>query len=233
MRLKTTLAGLLIAFLLDIHGFSQVSNRNGTNPQIQAILNKTTLYINNDYAKIEGDPFVDKEFQKGILQFKNSVVVSDIPIRLNHYTDQIEFKENNKILGLANPEDIIQAQFGTHTFIYSEFKVGNKNKDGYFEVLANGKVKLLCRRESIVKREQIPASDYSGGNFRDYFRTTKEYYLKKGDEPAHKIMKSQKSVFKFLPEKETELKIYIKSQHLRINKDKDLIKLINYYNSIS
>ena len=233
MKIKTALAGLLIALLFGAPGLAQVFNHNGTNPKFQEMFHKTTLYINNDYANIEGNPFVDKEFQTGTLQFKDSIVVSDILLRLNHYSDQIEFRENNQILGLGNPEDLVQVQFGAHTFIYSDYKEGNKNKNGYFEVLANGNVKLLYRRESIVKREQVPASNYSGGNFKDYFRTAREYYLKTGAEPAHKIIKSQKSVFKFLPEKETELKKYIKTQHLRINKDKDLIKLINYYNSIS
>ena len=90
----------------------------------------------------------------------------------------------------------------------------------------------MYRRESIIKREQLPPSEMSGGNYRDYFRTTEDYYLLIASDPAKKIIKSQKSVLKTLADQETELKKYIKENGLKIKHEENLIKLINYYNML-
>jgi len=211
---------------------AQVYSSPNTNPKIVDMLHRSAIVENEDYVKVTGDPYVDKNFQTGTIVFNDSTVVNEIPLRLNTYTDNIEFKKNDSILALANPRIIDHISFGYRNFIFSTYKEGVFTKQGYFEVLADGNTKLLLHRESIIKREQLPASNYEGGNYRDYFRKSESYYLKKGDAIAVKISRTKKSILKALGDHTAELEKFIKENHLRLSKTDALIDLIYYYNSL-
>ncbi len=224
--IKRTYILAFIMLLSNLNSYSQV------NARINSMTTKSSLYVDNPYEEVEGNPYVEEEFMEGVVVFKDSSKISKVFLRLNHNTDQIEFKEGDEILGFTKPEDLALASFGNRSFIYNRYHIGKKIQSGYFEVLASGYCKLLFRRESIIKREQVPPSEMSGGNYRDYFRTTEEYYLLLGAEPAKKVIKSQKSVLKALAEEESSLKKYIADEGLKVKNDEDLVKLINYYNDL-
>lgn len=223
---KTILILVYLIFQTTFVSFSQV------NARLNSMTTRTSLYVDNPYEKVEGNPYVEKEFQKGEVVFKDSSKISGVLMRLNHNTDQIEFMEKDEILGFSKPEELARASFGNRNFTYERYNLGKKILYGYFEVLVNGYCKLLYRRESIIKREQLPPSEMSGGNYRDYFRTTEDYYLLIDSEPAKKIIKSQKSVLKTLADQETELKKYIKENGLKIKHEENLVEVINYYNKL-
>lgn len=212
--------------------FSNLISYSQVNARINSMTSKTSLYVDNPYEEVEGNPYVKEEFMEGVIVFKDSSKISEVFLRYNHNTDQIEFKEGDEIRGFSKPGDLELASFGNRNFIYNRYYIGKKIQLGYFEVLAFGYCKLLFRRESIIKREQLSPSETSGGNYRDYFRTTEEYYLLLGAEPAKKVIKSKKSILKALAEEESNLKKYITNEGLKVKNDEDLIKLINYYNDL-
>ena len=211
---------------INLGSFSQV------NARLNSMTRTSSLYVDNPYEEVEGNPYFEKEFQAGKMVFKDSSEISGVLLRLNHNTDQIEFMEGDDIKGFSKPQDLAFANFGNRNFIYTSYLMGKKVEYGYFEVLANGYCKFLYRRESIIKREQLPPSEMSGGNYRDYFRTTEEYYLLLASEPAKKIMKSKKNVLKTIDDKELELNKYITEKGLKLKQEEDLTELINYYNRL-
>ncbi len=227
-----------ILFFVFLAGFPAVSSGQiysspNTNPKIVEMMHRSLITEKDAYINVEGNPFVDKDFEKGIILFKDSTRAGDVPLRLNTYTDNIEFEINDTIKVLTSPEVIDNISFGHREFIYSRYKEGAFYKNGYFEVLAKGNCQLLLRRESIIKREQLPASNYEGGNYRNYFRTAKIYFIKKDDRPAVKISKSKKSILNALGDHKSELEKYIKTNHLKLSKEDAIIDLIYYYNSLS
>ena len=212
--------------------FGQIYSTPNTNPQIINMIHRSLVIEKDAYIKVEGDPFVDKDFEKGTIIFKDSTRASDIPLRLDTYTDNLQLKINDTIKVLSPPDIIDHANFGHREFIYSRFKEGAFYKNGYFEVLAQGNCKLLLRRESVIRREQLPASNFGGGNYRDYFRTTNTYFIKKDDDPAVKISRSKKSILTVLGDHKSDLEKYIRDNHLKLSKEDALIDLIYYYNSL-
>ena len=212
---------------------AQIYSGGSINPKVVDMIRRGLVTEREAYLNVVGDPFVDKEFTEGDIIFKDSTKVTHVPMRLNTYSDQIEFKYNDTIKRFTQPEMIDYVTFGHRSFMYSPYKEGLLNKKGYFEILAWGNCKLLFRRESIIKREQLPASDFEGGNFRDYFRTTEEYYIKKDDNPAVKHTRTKKGVTKALGDHEKELLDYISKHRTKLKKEDDLIDLIYYYNSLS
>lgn len=225
MNKRILILGYLI-LTINLVSFSQV------NARLNSMIRNSSLYVDNPYEKVVGNPYIEKEFLEGKMVFKDSSEISEVLLRLNHNTDQIEFMEGDEIRGFSKPQDLEFANFGNRSFIYVRYFLSKKVMYGYFEVLANGYCKLLYRRESIIKREQLPPSEMSGGNYRDYFRTTEDYYLLVASEPAKKIVKSKKSVLKTINNQETELNKYIIENGLKLKQEESLIKLINYYNSL-
>ena len=223
---------LITVILSGMPLMAQVYTGGALNPRIQDMMRRGLVTEREAYLNVVGDPFISKEFDEGIIVFKDSTRATDVPMRLNTYTDQIEFMYHDTIKRFTQPEIIEYVTFGHRSFMFSPYKEGLLNKKGYFEILAWGNCKLLFRRESIIKREQLPASDYEGGNFRAYFRTTEEYYLKKGGEPAEKLSRTKKGILKALSDKKQEISEYMAKNKVRPKKEEDLIDLIYYYNSL-
>lgn len=224
----------LLAFLFTIpkNSFTQINASTGMSSRMQSLLRTTSLYTTNPYENVYGNPFVDEEFQDGEILFKDSSIVKEIALRLNHNNDQIEFKQDGKILAIDNPEDMISFSFGNHLFYYEKYLSGKKILSGYFEVIVAGKTNLFYRRNSIIKREKLPPSEMSGGNYRDYFRTVENYYIKQEGKPAFLVYKTRKSILKALSDKKAELEKYIDQSNLKIKKEGQLKDLIEYYNSL-
>lgn len=188
----------------------------------------------NPYGEIEGNPYYPgQEFKSGTIYHRDSTKTTNVPMRLNHFIDQIEFKHGENIMMLIKPDEIDRMEFGHLIFLYSEFVpyIG-KPDAGFFEVMARGYCKLLYRRSSEIKRENLPVSDFSGGNYRDYFRITEEYYIKKGDEPAQFVRKSKRKILKVLSDYTNELEDYINKNNLTFKSDEEIIDLIYYYNAL-
>ena len=224
----------LLIFLLAFtqNSLSQISSSTGMSSRMQSLLRTTSLYTTNPYENVYGNPYVDEEFQKGELLFKDSSVYKVTGLRLNHSNDQIEFQQDGQILAIPNPEDLISVSFGDHLFYYEKYRQGKKILSSYFEVLVPGKTSLYYLRASIIKREKLPPSEMSGGNYRDYFRTVEDYYIKKEGEPAFLVNNTKKSILKALSDKQPELEEYIEQGKLKIKKEGHLKDLIEYYNSL-
>ncbi len=230
---KTILISVFFFFGLAWIMQAQIYSSPNSNPQLIQMMHRSLVVEKEAYLHVYGNPFVDKDFEKGEIIFKDSSRVKNVPLRLNTYTDNIEFTYNDTIKVISSPDIINYVKFGNRKFIYSRYKEGAFYKNGFFEILADGNTRLLLHRETIIKREQLPPSDYEGGNFRDYFRTAQTYYIKNGVNPSKRISKSKKSVLKALGDHRKELEKYIKGNHLKMSKEDALIDLVYYYNSLS
>ena len=212
--------------------YSQISTSKSVNVNLDEMMRGSMLIGPDRYVNVKGDPFITEEFQVGEVIHLDSTITRDVPMRLNHHTDEIEFKMDGKILVFAMPRKINYVTFGHRSFSFFDFVQQKKTSAGYFEVLAWGDCKLLLRRNTIIKREELPPSDLSGGNFKDYFRTIEEYYLKKGGKSATQIQRSKKSILKTLGDHQDELENFIEENKLKLKSEEDMIDLIYFYNTI-
>lgn len=213
---------------------SQIYSGTRNNPQLTQYMRRSMIEGVNLYRGIEGSPYYPgPEFNSGVIFHKDSTKTINVSMRLNHFIDEIEFKHGENIMMFVKPDEIDHLEFGHMTFIYSEFDpLIGKPDAGFFEVMAKGYCKLLYRRTSEIKRENLPVSNFSGGNYRDYFRISEEYYLKKGDEPAKNIRKSKRKILKTLADHTKELEAYIDKNGLTLKTDEEIIDLIYYYNAL-
>jgi hypothetical protein len=100
-----------------------------------------------------------------------------------------------------------------------------------FEVLYENTLTLLCR-ESIVQ-ENIPQFNYYyGSRYSSRLRLVYEYYFL--DKEGEIIMYTQKKedLYTILSKTQGDLEQYIKKNSLRYDRQRDLVRITAYYNSL-
>lgn len=221
-----------IFLLTGISGQAQLVSPRSSNIQFDNLLSRGSVINPIYYENIDGSPYLNQEFMPGDLSMKNGMIYENIGFRYNIYTDQIEFKQDKEILSFSQPQDLDRVKFGNATFVYGRMFSKNKPIQGYFQLLADGYARLLVRRSLEIKSEKLPASEFGGGNYRDYFRLAEDYFISKDGKNLVPIRKSEKSILKALGEKQGELKQFLSESSLNLKNDIDLGELVFYFNQL-
>ncbi|HAF28332.1 MAG TPA: hypothetical protein DCG75_04715 [Bacteroidales bacterium] len=171
--------------------------------------------------------FLNEDWQGGLIQLKDDRNVNGYLYRYNIFTDQIELRT------VVDPSPVEIISIGVQKFIHSDFLVNEESiSSGYFELIVNGDCKLLLRRYIRSNEQDYRVSKILGSSSAAPASTVmKEYYIKKGTEPAVLIDKSKETLLNYLSDKESFKEFLDKKFLLFINENK-LIELINYYNKI-
>lgn len=198
----------------------------------QSLRDQNSITSVSKYGDLQGSPYFNPNWMQGDVKFKNGSTATQMII-YDQIKDYLFAKGKVDELGQFDTpvaEFTIPAEDGTLTH-FSSFSANGKFPDNaFFQVLSNGKVKLLKRNlksiseskgelgTAITKREVVDNIDY--------------FLLIDGK--TVKIKKDKKSVLQALSSsnKLMELDNYIANNNLNLKKDPDLIKLIAYYNTL-
>ncbi|MCX6269726.1 MAG: hypothetical protein NTU44_00620 [Bacteroidetes bacterium] len=233
MLQKTLLHSLLLFFLFSCGLFSQTRSiwLNGS-PQLMNISYNPSQ---NAAAKVEGSPFLTDQFQPGQLVFKeNNEVVKDLAFRLDLATGFMQFIFRGDTFVISNPNKIAEITYGSRRFYYLIGFIGKDSPSpGFFELLTDGKVQLMMlRRKAPFKDEYVKSYMGGGGSGRYYYSYQEDLYLRKGDDVPRKLVKRKRVLLKMLPDKQPEIKEFMKSNRLSARKIADIKKIIDFYNSL-
>jgi len=164
----------------------------------------------------------------GTVQLVDGSVLESMRLRYNMYSQQMQFIEDGDTAAFAKPKELESINIGEYKFIYSAYLRNNESKEGYFEVLTEGKCQLLFHRE--ITYHLI--DDLDDGIIDDSYILEHTYYLKKEEKPAVRIHMDRKSVLSAFCDNQEKVKEYIKNNKIRFNNQEDMISVVNYYNSL-
>ena len=100
-----------------------------------------------------------------------------------------------------------------------------------FEVLYENTLTLLCR-EAIVQ-ENIPQFNYYyGSRYSTRLRLVYEYYFLDKDGEIIKYTQKKEDLYAIFTKNQSELEKYIKKNSLRYDRQRDLVRITAYYNSL-
>ena len=181
---------------------------------------------------IEGSPYLSDAYQKGSVITTGNITYVKIPLRYNIYSDNFEFKiKEHQVLELANPDIVKEIKMGENTYIRLPYitKYGNR-KFGFFIRLNKGKAKALKHYDI----RYIPAKQ--PGAYQDAeparFGGKQDFlYVHFGSKPAVRVIRKN-DLLDALPAHREAIARFIKKEHLKVRKEGDLVKVINYYNSL-
>lgn len=184
-----------------------------------------------DATNIEGSPYLDDTFAKGYLITTDSILYSDVYLRYNNYKDVMEFRKDDKAYEISSQFPILTISFNEKIFERKLFQSNEQVKLGYFELLSEGRTKLYIKRDIILK-EAKPAAGYQSAKQPVFKEISPLFFLQKNNEKILHAFKNKKELSELLSDKKDEIKNFIKLNKTNLDNERDLSKLINYYNSI-
>ncbi len=198
---------------------------------IEIIDGVTTLrYTKHDHM-IKGSPYLNQEFLFGVMSTVEAVNIEGLKYRYDIYSDEMQFILKDDTASITKPLTLKYIEIGPQKFIYDVYRTGeNTVAAGYFEVIEQGMLTGLLRREMELERDVYVQNYGGGGGTKDfYYKEKKTYYLKYGKDVARKIT-SKKSFLETIPDYNDQIKAYMKSEKISLRKPEELQQVISYFN---
>jgi len=106
-----------------------------------------------------------------------------------------------------------------------------RQKAGFIEELVQGKFKLYCSKKIVITSANYNIALDVGDRDGKVLKKN-EFYLKTPNGRIIKITRKKKLLYNSLGDHGAQIKEYMKKRHLKCGKREDLIKIINYCNSL-
>jgi hypothetical protein len=232
---------ILISCLNISYSQGQLNNQNRFSSDLNGVQNfvesgvvSTKIGVEN--PNIKGSPYITTKF----IPAKISIFTNQIySVKYNGFLDEFEVQgEDNEIYAINKNEskDLIITIINTKKK-YQVFDYFNNDKDldiGYFIHLnnQNSEIKLLKKEKIIFIKEKLSSTGYDKAQPAEYKRSKDKYYLKIRDFEAILLPSNKKKLIKLFLDSEMEILNFIKTEKIKLNKETDLVKLINYLNLI-
>jgi hypothetical protein len=182
------------------------------------------------YENVEGSPYLLDNWSKGKVKVENGREYEGLDLKYDQVEDMLLYKnEKGETFKFAEPVVAFTIMDGA---AQREFRngfppAGTATKDSFYEVLANGGATLLKRSAKVVRQEKT----YNSATVNKSIQPIEVYYIAKNN-VLERVKKDQDSILEALGDKKEQLRKFIKENRLYLRDASDLIKLVNYYNSI-
>lgn len=151
--------------------------------------------------------------------------------RYNILNGGIEMQYEDQVRTIY-PEQIKIARIGKNTILpLRSNEVEELESDiTYFELLSNGKIKLLsrpfCRAVADDGNSLLPQVTAEKS-----YKIEEDFYYAQGN-TIKRLRSSRKKVLELFGAHSETMEVYLKDNHLRLNKQEDLMQLFDYYNGL-
>lgn len=223
---------IALSFLLIGSGFIYAQNRTIQLETDFFVNSMDRNYVAPDFVdKYDGSPYNSTTFLLGNIYINNELTKSDVAMRYNIYSDEMQVKEtlqseDKDITALIKSPDI-SVTILKDKFIYVP-KGKGLEKGGYFQVETNGKTYSLYKK---LGKEYFEASKAKTSFERDVpakFEDRITYYIHFSNGGMVFLPKSKKKRYKAFGESEAMVKAYAKERKLDITNEEDLKRVIVY-----
>ena len=231
MKNMNTLYYVLVALLTSSIAIAQPAFQES--PAQEYISNRTVDLMDdtNDYT---GSPYHNKEFLKGSILVNEKIVALNQDIRYNVTKEEFEILDPNnkesKIVKTIIRDKDISLKIDDISYEYiSDSKNGLR---GYFIPLFKGEKNALFKK---ITKKYLPAQkayNSMASNVKAMYREKELLYLVNGDGVFTELSTSKSKKIKAFGDLKKDVKNYTKEKKLNINKEKDLIQVVSYIDSL-
>lgn len=187
------------------------------------------------FKNLKGSPYANEEFLLGKIYNGEELAFDNIYLRYNALSDEIEIRNSEKNDKLKygaiskNTEEIIKIY--NQVYVYVPFENSNENGN-YFEILSEQNTFDLYKKTTVKFYPPVDAITSYDKSKPAEFKQTNTYYLvdKKGS--FYELPSKKNKILKVLSKENKKVKDFAKNNHLNLDEDKDLIRLVAYYNTL-
>jgi len=231
--LLTTYIGAQVGIQAGQHAF--VLNTMNLEPyQVDIIDGIATMRYSNAAASILGSPYLTNEFEEGTMTTLDGTVIPGLMYRYDIYGDRMQFIINGDTAIINKPLALRSLELGNRKFVYEVFLVDEgKVATGYFEVIEENEYMTVLFRRAIELEQDIYVSNYGGGGGTKEFKmkNVNSYFVKPIDSAALRV-RNKKDFLNTLSDHQDHVKQYMKDHKISVKKEKDLMEVAKYYNSL-
>lgn len=189
-------------------------------------------YANVKFARVvKGSPFFIDRWNNGYISTHEGRKLRDITLRLNladhqlHYLkDGVEYVTDQRL-----KEVLIDDEQTGKLFVFrSGFpEVPHGTTKTFYQALAEGEVILLKQIRKII----IESTPFGSATTQQVIKNAETFYIfKKG--AMIRIKNDKKDIINTLNDKKEQLETFIQQNHITFKTEEDLVKLVNYYNTL-
>ncbi len=221
----------LLFLVVGLHVFSQVRTAyDFENFAPYGVVNSfADLNKELTYDDVQGSPYLDREFVPGLIILPNGSSFKDVPLRYNIYTDNMEFNTQKRgVMEIVEPSRYEWFKIGENDFKYLMYAVGNRTENGFFQVLADGDAMLL-KKHRVSFRAAEPVKAFKDPVPPQFVLMSPDMYLSVNGQPAEKAANAKKTM-ELLEQVKPGISSWVKSEKLKLNKEEDLLKAVQYCN---
>lgn len=183
---------------------------------------------NYNVDDIEGSMFFYDKWSVGDVTNADGTVLKNVRLKYSVYGDQLIFAgANGEMMALDKPSK----RFTLNTVVFASGfpAVDNFTADSYYQVIEDGKTKLLKHTSKTVI--EIKGGYSTTSKVTRQFTTTEAWYILKNGSMI-KVKPDKKSVLAALNDKATDIDTYLASHKVNFKNDTELAGLLNHYNSL-
>ncbi len=225
---------LSLSLLLTNNLFSQ-ANRSEYNLGLRQMNIEQQQNTFGEYKNLKGSPYDNEKFLPGKIYTEKEIIFNNLHLRYNAFSDEIEIKNseiNNKTnYGAIKRDSNVYIKILNKVYVFVPFD--NSNTLGhYFEILSPQKSFDLYKKTTVKFYQPVEAVTSYDKSKPAEFKQTNIYYLvdKKGS--FFELPSKKSKLFKVLSKENNKVKDYVKNNNLKLENEKDLIRLVSYYNSL-
>lgn len=219
----------LLSLLVSCYGFGQdpdVPFATG-NPDRLYEMQVGTVYKD---VPINGTPYLDEQYRMGVTAVHGKEI--NLLMRYDAYNDQVEMiDKNQKKFNLLRRPDLT-ASFEGRTYKLMDYRENGEKAQGYFNPLNNGDMVLYWKPKKTLVQAKKPDHGYDIYT-PPHYREEHAYYMGKGNTILGKVRLTRGQIVKYLRDHSREVKEYISENKLDLKREKDVIAVLNYYNSLN
>lgn len=215
-------------------GLLLVAGNSNVQAQTAKILFPPGQNIKNTNEKlpdVDGSQYLLDDWELGNIKLTNGTSIDSIYLKLNIYKGELHFRYNKGDYIIGSPENIKEVNMNGQKFIFASNIDDKKVKRNYLEVLVDGNIELLVLHTTKrISSNYNVAMDVGAKN--DRLESDEKIYIKVGDSIIEHDKKGKK-LMAALGNKSEQIKKEIENEDLSFKKKEDMIKIVNFINSVN
>lgn len=228
--------GTVLLMVISFNCFAQASNTQGD--IMYKILDREDRadafgISNSVLERAKGSPYANENFLTGIIYKEDKVLRSSLKLRYNIFSDEIEIEQpSGEGIGSLYQDPDIYVKILNDIYVFVPLN-GSNEQGGYFKIVQGGDYWSLYKKTTVTFEDGKLAKTSYDRDIPARFVDENTYYLvnPRGDFFEFPV-NSKSKVLKIMDSHKSEMKAFINKSDINLNEDKDLVRLIKYYNSL-
>ena len=187
------------------------------------------------FKNLKGSPYINEEFVSGNIYNGKELTASNVYLRYNAFSDEIEIKKSkhssDQEYGALIKEPEVFVKIDEQLYVFLPYQNSNE-KGHYFEILSEEKAFDLYKKTEVDYTSPRQAKTSYDKDKPAEFKQTNSYYLVAKNGTFYQLPNSKNKMVKLLSKENKKVKEYAYKNKLDLDKEKDIIRLVSYYNSV-